>query len=254
MFSLKNKVALITGGGSGIGKAISILFGEASAIIHIVELDAKAGEKVAKEIKDFGHEAFSHKCNVSNQKEVLELFSRIGTIDILINNAGIAKIGNLEATISEDFEKLFAVNVKGAYNCMFAAITMMKKRKTGVIINISSIAAHVGIEERFAYSMSKGALHAMTLSVAKDYIKFGIRAVTISPARIHTPFVDKFIHKSYFGKEDEMFEKLSESQPIGRMGKPLEVALLALFLASAEASFITGCDYPIDGGFIHLNS
>ena len=137
---------------------------------------------------------------------------------------------------------------------MFIAIAGMKKRKTGAIINISSVAAHVGIEQRFAYSMSKGALHAMTLSVARDYIGYGIRAVTISPARIHTPFIDGFIHKNYFGKEDEVFEKLAQSQPIGRMGKPDEVAALALYLASDEAGFVTGCDYALDGGFVKLNN
>lgn len=254
MFSLKDKTLVITGGGSGIGKSISIVFARAGAIIHIVDLDAKAGEKVMKEIQKFGQEAFSHKCDVSNQKEVTQLFSEIGKVDILINNAGIAHIGNIETTSSGDLDKIFAVNVKGAYNCMFAAIAGMKRRKVGVIINISSVAAHVGIEQRFAYSMSKGALHAMTLSVAKDYIEYGIRAVAISPARVHTPFVDGFIHKNYFGKEDEMFEKLARSQPIGRMGKPDEVAALALYLASDEAGFVTGCDYALDGGFMKLNN
>ena len=254
MFSLKNKTLVVTGGGSGIGKSISLVFAKAGAIIHIVDLDAKAGEKVMKEIEKSGQEAFSHRCDISTQKEVSRLFSEIGKVDILINNAGIAHIGNLGATSVEDFEKVFAVNVKGAYNCMAAAITGMKSRKQGVIINISSVAAHVGIEQRFAYSMSKGALHAMTLSVAKDYIEYGIRAVTISPARVHTPFVDGFIHKNYFGKEDEMFEKLARSQPIGRMGKPDEVAALALYLASDEAGFVTGCDYALDGGFMKLNN
>ena len=167
MFSLKNKTLVVTGGGSGIGKSISIMFATAGAIIHIVDVDARAGEKVVKEIKKLGQEAFSHKCDVSSQKEVDALFSEIGKIDILINNAGIAHIGDIEKTTSDDLEKIFAVNVKGAYNCMFIAIAGMKKRKTGAIINISSVAAHVGIEQRFAYSMSKGALHAMTLSVAR---------------------------------------------------------------------------------------
>lgn len=254
MFSLKNKTLVITGGGSGIGKAISIVFAGAGAIVHIIDLNAKAGEKVVSEIENLDQQAFSHRCDITNQTEVSELFSKIGKIDILINNAGIAHIGNLETTSGEDFENVFAVNVKGAYNCMAAAIKGMKLKKQGVIINISSVAAHVGIEQRFAYSMSKGALHAMTLSVAKDYIQYGIRAVTISPARVHTPFVDGFIHKNYFGKEDEMFEKLARSQPIGRMGKPEEVATLALYLASEEAGFVTGCDYALDGGFVKLNN
>jgi len=137
---------------------------------------------------------------------------------------------------------------------MYATLPQMKVKGKGVILNMSSIVASVGIKDRFAYSMSKGAVHAMSLSVAKDYIHHGIRCNTISPARIHTPFVDGFIAKNYPGKEEEMFQKLSQSQPIGRMGTPEEVATLALFLCSEEAAFITGCDYPIDGGFINLNN
>jgi len=254
MFSLKNKTLAITGGGSGIGKAISVVFAKADALVHIIDLNEKAGEEVVNEIKNLGQKAFAHRCDISNQKEVSSLFSQIEKVDILINNAGIAHVGNLGATSEEDFDKVFAVNVKGAYNCMAAAIDGMKSRKQGVIINISSVAAHVGIEHRFAYSMSKGALHAMTLSVARDYIEYGIRAVTISPARVHTPFVDGFLHKNYFGKEDEMFQKLERSQPIGRMGKPDEVAALALYLSSDEAGFVTGCDYAVDGGFMKLNN
>ena len=128
------------------------------------------------------------------------------------------------------------------------------EKKGGVIINMSSIAAQVGLTDRFAYSMSKGAVYAMTLSVARDYLQAGIRCNCISPARVHTPFVDGFISKNYPGKEEEMFKKLSASQPIGRMGTVEEIAALILYLSSDEAAFITGCDYPVDGGFIHLNT
>ena len=174
-------------------------------------------------------------------------------IDILINNAGIANIGNVGNTSEEDFDKVFAVNVKGMFNCLKYGIENMSS-KGGVIINISSIAAHVGISDRFAYSMSKGAVHAMTLSVAKDYITRGIRCNSISPARVHTPFVDGFLAKNYPGNEEEMFLALSNTQPMGRMGKPEEVGALVLYLCSDEASFITGTDFPIDGGFINLNN
>ena len=119
---------------------------------------------------------------------------------------------------------------------------------------MASVAALVGISERFAYSAAKGAVIAMTLSVAKDYINEGIRCNSVSPARVHSPFVDGFISKNYPGKEKEVFEKLSKSQPIGRMAKPEEIASLILYLCSDEASFITGCDYPIDGGFTKLNN
>jgi NAD(P)-dependent dehydrogenase (short-subunit alcohol dehydrogenase family) len=128
------------------------------------------------------------------------------------------------------------------------------KEKGGAILNIASIASSVGIPDRFAYSMTKGAVVGMTLSTAKDYINNNIRCNCISPARVHTPFVDGFIAKNYPGKEKEMFEKLSKTQPIGRMAQPEEIANLVLYLCSDEASFITGCDYPIDGGFIKLNN
>ena len=254
MFSLQNKVAVITGGGSGIGKAIALLFAKMGSTVHIVELNENAALDTVKEIEQQGGQAFAVPCDVSNQEKVIDAFKDLSVVDILVNNAGIAHIGNIENTSNADFERLFNVNVKGAYNCMYVVLPQMKARTAGVILNMSSIATHVGIADRFAYSMSKGAIHAMSLSVAKDYLSFGIRCNTISPARIHTPFVDGFLQKNYAGNEKEMFDKLSRSQPIGRMGKPEEVAALALYLCSDEASFVTGCDYPIDGGFLKLNN
>ena len=171
-----------------------------------------------------------------------------------MNNAGIAHVGNIENTSEEDIDRLYQVNIKGVYNCIFACIPHMKKQGGGVILNMASIASTLGISDRFAYSMSKGAVLTMTYSVAKDYIGDNIRCNCISPARVHTPFVDGFIAKNYPGKEEEMFDKLSKTQPIGRMGTPEEIAALALFLCSDQAGFITGTDYPIDGGFIKLNS
>jgi 2-keto-3-deoxy-L-fuconate dehydrogenase len=254
MFSLTGKNAIITGGGSGIGKAISTLFAKQGAMVHIIELNAEAGEETATEIEDAGGKAFVYSADVSNQQQILETFLKIDKIDILINNAGIAHIGRADTTEEADFERVFNVNVKGAYNCLYAAIPNMKANGGGVILNMASIAALVGITDRFAYSMSKGAIFAMTLSVARDYLDDQIRCNSISPARIHTPFVDGFIAKNYAGKEAETFKKLSATQPIGRMGEPEEVAALALYLCSDEAGFVTGCDYPLDGGFIKLNN
>jgi 2-keto-3-deoxy-L-fuconate dehydrogenase len=257
LFNLSGKVALITGGGSGIGRAIAELFARQGAAVSILELNKDAAEEVVNVINSAGGKAQAVVCNVAEQKEVADMFSSIlkekSRIDILVNCAGIAHIGNIENTSEADFEKVFNVNVKGVYNCMKAVIVHMKETG-GVILNIASIASSVGIADRFAYSMSKGAVLTMTLSVAKDYIKHNIRCNCISPARIHTPFVDGFIQKNYPGKEKELFEKLSASQPIGRMGKPDEVASLVLYLCSDEASFVTGSDYPIDGGFIRLNN
>lgn len=254
MFSLKGKSALITGGGSGIGRAISILFAQQGAHVHILELNAESGAAVVNEIITKNGQASVHSCDVSDQQKVVSLFNEIGKIDILVNNAGIAHVGKADSTSANDFERVYNVNVKGAYNCLFAVIPLMKKNGGGAILNLASIAAIVGLSDRFAYSMSKGAIYAMTLSVAKDYLSDNIRCNSVSPARVHTPFVDGFIAKNYPGKEDEMFEKLSKSQPIGRMAKPEEVATMALYLCSDEASFLTGCDYPVDGGFIKLNT
>lgn len=253
MFSLKNKKAVVTGGGSGIGQAISILFAQQEAETHIIELSEESAAHTVNEIKKVGGKVFVHSCNVADQKQVVETFQKIVHPDILVNNAGIAHIGKADTTTEEDFDRIFNVNVKGVYNCLFAALPLMKE-KGGSIINMASIAAWCGLPDRFAYSMAKGAVATMTLSVAKDYLEYNIRCNSISPARVHTPFVDGFLEKNYPGKEKEMFEKLSKTQPIGRMAMPQEVAALALYLASDEAAFITGTDYPIDGGFLKLNT
>lgn len=258
MFNLAEKVAVITGGGSGIGKAVALLFSRNNAVVHILEVNKTLAEETVKQIKATGMTAYAHSCNVTNQEEtkavIREIVKVSGKIDIVVNCAGIAHIGKLDNTTEEDFDKVFQVNVKGTYNVMLGCIGQMVKQNSGVILNLASIASSVGISDRFAYSMSKGAVLSMTLSVAKDYVKNNIRCNCISPARIHTPFVDNFIKNNYPGQEEEMFQKLSKTQPIGRMGKPDEVATLALYLCSDEASFITGTDYPIDGGFIRLNT
>jgi len=253
MFSLKGKSAVITGAGSGIGKAIAILFARQGATVHILELNLDAAQQTIAEIGSGGN-AQAYSCDVSNQQQVVETFRQIGRVDILVNNAGIAHVGSVETTTEADFMKVFDVNVRGAYNCLYAAIPIMKQAGGGVVLNMASIGALVGLTDRFVYSMSKGAMYAMTLSVAKDYLNSNIRCNSISPARVHTPFVDGFIAKNYPGKEPEIFEKLSKSQPIGRMGQPEEIASLALYLCSDESGFITGNDYPIDGGFVKLNS
>lgn len=254
MFSLKGKSAVITGAGSGIGRAIAVLFAKQGANVHIIEVNAEAAAGTLEEIENLEGTATVHACDVTSQQKVLSVFNSIDNIDILVNNAGIAHVGRADTTSEADFTKVFDVNVKGAYNCLFAAIPLMKQKGAGVILNMASIAALVGITDRFAYSMSKGAIAAMTLSVARDYMSDNIRCNSISPARVHTPFVDGFIAKNYAGQEAEIFEKLSKSQPIGRMGEPNEVATMALYLCSDEASFITGNDYPVDGGFVKLNN
>jgi 2-keto-3-deoxy-L-fuconate dehydrogenase len=254
-FSLKGKTAIITGGASGIGKAIAIRFAQKGADVRILEINKDLAQGVVNEIIASGGRATVYECDVANQKKVLSTIDNIAksnNIDILVNNAGIAHVGNLEGTLEEDLDRLYRVNIKGVYNCMYASIQKMKKNG-GVILNMASIVSSVGISDRFAYSMTKGAVLTMTYSVAKDYLKEGIRCNCISPGRVHTPFVDGFIAKNYPDNQEEMFDKLSKAQPIGRMGKPEEIANLALFLCSDEAGFITGTDYPIDGGYIKLN-
>lgn len=254
MFELKGKKALITGGGSGIGKAIAMLFARRGALVHILDISEAACAEVVREIREEGGQAAAHACDVTRQAEVRARFAAVGPLGILVNNAGIAHVGKADNTSEEDFDRVIDVNVKGAYNCLHAAIPLLRENGGGVIVNMVSVAAWVAVPERFAYSTAKGAMMAMTLSVAKDYLQDGIRCNSISPGRVHTPFVDGFLAKNYPGKEAEMFDRLSKTQPIGRMARPEEVAALALYLCSDEASFITGSDYPIDGGFITLNS
>jgi NAD(P)-dependent dehydrogenase (short-subunit alcohol dehydrogenase family) len=254
MFDFTNKTVVITGGGSGIGKAASLLFAQQGAWVNIIEWKEELAKQTMKEIENSDGKVIAHICDVSDQQQVARTFKSIGKVDILINNAGISHIGKADTTSEEDFEKAFKVNVKGMYNCLHEAIPLMKVNGKGVILNMCSVAAQSGIAERFAYSMSKGAVYAMTLSVAKDYLKDNIRCNSVSPGRVHTPFVDDFLQKNYPGKEKEMYEALAKTQPIGRMGTPEEVANLILYLCSDEASFITGSDYPIDGGFLKLNS
>jgi NAD(P)-dependent dehydrogenase (short-subunit alcohol dehydrogenase family) len=256
MFNLQGKTAAITGGGSGIGKAIAELFAAQGAEVHILELNTSTGDETVSNIKSKGGKATSHACNVADQAQVKNVFAAIvgksGRLDILVNCAGVSHIGRLDNTSEADFDRIFTVNVKGVYNAMAAVIEQMKKQGGGVILNLASIAGSMGIADRFAYSMSKGAILSMTYSVAQDYLKDNIRCNCISPARIHTAFVDGFLAKNYPGQEKPMFEKLSKAQPIGRMGRPDEVAALALYLCADEAGFVTGTDYPIDGGYIKL--
>lgn len=257
IFSLQNKVAIITGGASGIGLAISQLFAQQGAFVHILELNFELAQKVSADLNAQGLKSQAHEIDVSKQNAVLEIIESISAqhkIDILVNNAGIAHIGKAHTTNETDFDRVINVNIKGMYNCLYAIIPHFLATGKGTILNTASIAATVGIPDRFAYSMSKGAVISMTLSVAKDYLHNNIRCNCISPARVHTPFVDGFIAKNYPDNQAEMFEKLSKSQPIGRMAKPEEIASLALFLCSDEAGFITGCDYLIDGGFVKLNN
>ena len=254
VFSLSGKVAAITGAGSGIGYAIAQIYAQQGAKVAVLEINQEAMKGILETIRKEGGQAEGFVCDVSNLKEVQSamdaVVAKFGKLDILVNNAGISHIGNVETTTEEDFDRVYRVNVKGVFFCTQAAIKHMLKQGGGVIVNMDSIAALIALEDRFAYSMTKGAVLSMTRCTAVDYIKKNIRCNCICPARVHTPFVDGYLKRDYPGREAEMFKKLSEYQPIGRMAKPVEIAHLALYLASDEASFITGQAYPIDGGVL----
>jgi len=254
MFEYTGKRVVVTGGASGIGLAIARVFAQQHASVVIVDLNQQAADGAATEIAAaFDATVESVACNVGEEASVADAFAKIGgPIDVLVNCAGIAHVGSLASTSPADFDRLYNVNVRGTYLCMRAGLAPMLEKGSGVILNMASIAATSGLSDRFAYSMTKGAVLSMTLSVAKDYLAKGIRCNCISPARIFTPFVAGFLAKNYPGREEEQKKELAASQPIGRMGTPEEVASLALYLCSEEASFLTGVDYPIDGGFFNL--
>jgi 2-keto-3-deoxy-L-fuconate dehydrogenase len=255
-FSLAQKTAIITGGASGIGLAIAQRFATHGAAVELLDLAAGPLEAAVGELRAAGHAANGESCDVGDPASVDAAFAKILTrherLHILVNNAGIAHVGNALNTAPEEFARIQRVNVNGVAHCTQAALRHMVENGGGVILNLASTVAQMAINDRFAYATSKGAVLAMTYSVAKDFLAHGVRCNALLPGRIHTPFVDGFIAKNYAGREAEMFEKLSQSQPIGRMGRPEEVAAVALFLCSDEASFITGAAYPVDGGTLTL--
>jgi NAD(P)-dependent dehydrogenase (short-subunit alcohol dehydrogenase family) len=254
VFELNGKRAVVTGAASGIGLAIAQTFARNGAAVAMVDLNLERVVEAAKALaEETGAATEGFACDVGSEESVTVAFDAIGPgVDILVNCAGIAHVGSLDTTTPADLDRLYAVNVRGTYLCMKYALGPMLAKGGGVMLNMASIAATAGLSDRFAYSMTKGAVLAMTLSVAKDYIGRGIRCNCISPARVHTPFVDGFLAKNYPGQEAEKMAALAKSQPIGRMGQPSEIAALALYLCSDEASFLTGVDYPIDGGFFNL--
>jgi 2-keto-3-deoxy-L-fuconate dehydrogenase len=254
-FNMNGRVAVVTGGASGIGKAIAKGLAAHQAQVWVLDIDAAGAKATAEEITHAGGCGHSLQCDVADPESVTRIFSAVagqGPIDALVNSAGVAHVGTLASTSIQDFERIFRVNVKGTYLCMQAALSTMIGQSRGVIINLASIAGVAGISDRFAYSMSKGAVRSMTFSVAKDFVHKNIRCNCISPARVHTPFVDGFLKQNYPGRETEMLRELALTQPVGRMARPEEVAALATYLCSDLASFLTGADIPFDGGVLNL--
>ena len=258
MTRLTEETAIVTGGGKGIGQAIARRFGQEGARVAIWEQDEEASKATTDEITKDGDSAIQVACDVTNPESISSALRQtaeeLGAPSILVNNAGIAHVGTATNTSEEDFDRIMKVNAKGAFLCLQAVLPVMVENGGGAVLNLASIASKLGIADRFAYSASKGAILAMTLSVAKDYIEQGIRCNCVCPGRVHTPFVDGFLEKYYPGEDERelKFKELSEYQPIGRMGKPEEIANLAAFLCSEEASFITGGAYDVDGGTMNL--
>lgn len=247
---MKNKTILITGGASGIGLALVEKFTTEGSDVYFIDSNGLLGRQIAKEFQEKGKSVTFLEVDIREESQVQTAVQSIpGKLDVLVNNAGISHIGNLASTSLADFERLFAVNVSGMFLCSQAALPKLIEDGGGSILNMCSVAATMGIPDRFAYSMTKGATLSMTLSIARDYVNQGIRCNCISPGRVHTPFVDGFLAKNYPGKEQEMFDKLAATQPIGRMGTPTEIAELAYFISSDAGKFITGSNFTIDGGF-----
>ena len=253
-FRLEDRVALITGAGSGIGEAMARLFAQNGARVAVADRDPKNGRRVAREI---GARALFVSLDVTQESSVRRGIAaaakKFGRLDILVNNAGIGLVGNATETSLEDFERLMSVNVRGVFLCSKHAVTQMLTQEPigewrGNIINIGSVAGLVALDRRFAYSASKGAVIAMTRCLAMDYVAQKIRANCICPGTVQTPFVEAYLQKFHAHEIEATRAKLNARQPMGRLGRPDEIAALALYLASEASSFITGSAQLIDGG------
>jgi NAD(P)-dependent dehydrogenase (short-subunit alcohol dehydrogenase family) len=246
------QTALVTGAGSGIGRAITLRLATEGARVFALDLSRDAAEETAALVHGAGGQAIAIACDVGDTGSISRGFGNLDRLNVLVNSAGIAHVGTVEQTTPEDLDRIYRINVKGTFHSVHFGVPLIRRSGSGAILNLASIAAKIGIADRFAYSMSKGAVLAMTLSIARDYVAHGIRCNCLCPARVHTPFIDSFLEKYHPTEKEQVFEKLSAFQPIGRMGTPDEVAALAVFLCSPDAAFITGAAYDIDGGAISL--
>ena len=255
MFRLDNKIALVTGAGSGIGKAIALLYAQQGAQVMIADIQEEAAAQVAAEINIQGGRGFPLYLDVSQEEQVRQVFASLietyGRLDILVNNAGISHIGNILETSADDWDRLMAVNARGVFLCAKHSLLHMLAQlpQGGVIVNIASVAGMIAVENRFCYGASKGAVLSMTRSIAIDFVTQGIRCNAICPGTVQTPFVDGYLARNFAGREEEIRQQLHARQPMGRMGMPSEIAAAALYLAADEAAFVTGSALVIDGGW-----
>lgn len=242
MFSLKNKVALITGAASGIGAAIAETFAGAGATVWVADRDATNGATVAQKI---GGEFVEF--DVTDEAACAALPGRVGPLDILVNNAGIGHVGTMLTTTGADLDRLYAVNVRGVFNVTRVFLPDMLARHRGNIINLGSIGGVLGVRDRLAYSITKFAVVGLTKSMALDHARDGIRVNCICPGRVETPFLAARIAE--YPDPALARRELGATHAIGRLGKPEEVAAAALYLASDESAFVTGTNFMIDGGW-----
>jgi len=255
VFRLDQKIAFVTGAGSGIGEQIARLFAQQGAHIVLADIRLDAAERVAGEIQAAGGNANVQQLDVAEESQVKAVIEQVATaegrLDILVNNAGISHVGNILETSLEDWERVMSVNARGVFLCAREGVRQMLAQSPvgGVIINMSSVAATIGIDRRLPYCASKGAVLALTRSIAIDFATQGIRCNAICPGTVHTPFVEDYLARHFADHEDEVRRQLHARQPIGRMGRPDEIAFAALYLASDEAAFVTGSALVIDGGW-----
>jgi 2-keto-3-deoxy-L-fuconate dehydrogenase len=243
MFRLDGKVALVTGGASGIGEATVRAFAEAGARVTIVDINLKLANELAQSLAN----AEAHSCDITSEAQVTQLFRTIEHLDILVNNAGIGLVGTVTETGLDDFERLFRVNVEGTFLMTRAALPKLLPVR-GSIVNIGSVAGLVGVKRRFAYCATKGAVIAMTRQLAVDY-PTQLRVNCIAPGTVDTPFVEGYLEKYHKHEKEKVREELNSRQPVGRLGRPEEIAGLALYLCSPAADFMNGAVVPIDGGW-----
>jgi 2-keto-3-deoxy-L-fuconate dehydrogenase len=255
VFRLDKKIAVVTGAGSGIGEQTARLFAQQGAHVVLADVRVDAAERVASDIRAEGGRAQAQQLDVANEAQVSATMAQVvateGRLDILVNNAGISHVGNILETSLDDWERVMRVNARGVFLCAREGVRQMLAQSPGggVIINMSSVAATIGIERRLPYCASKGAVLALTRSIAIDFVTQGIRCNAICPGTVQTPFVDGYLARNFAGREDEVRQQLHARQPIGRMGRPDEIASAALYLASDEAAFVTGSALVIDGGW-----